>query len=208
MNRRSLMDIPDPFDDARYMVAPPPPRLVSSPARKTVRARAWFALFVCVAVDGALIAQMGVRPISGALAILGIALPLLMAIWALFAATSEERRALRAIVVPVAAAFIGLVATSATGDPSFSRALTCALLTSLFAATPAALGLWWTRHAFAGSANHRALAFGVAAALTGFLAIRLHCTNDSLAHLLQGHFLPMLVVALAVFAVARRSSRA
>jgi len=208
MSDRSLKDIPDPFDDARYMIAPPPPRLSAAPTRRSVRMRAWVALFACVLLDGALIARLGVREIGLSLAVLGIALPLAFGAWAFWMATSSEKRALRAAIIPIGAAFIGLVATSNAGDPSFARALTCAGFTSLFAAAPAAFGLWWTRRAFASSASERALVFAVAVALTGFLAIRLHCSNDSLSHLVQGHFLPMLIVVLAVFAIGRRTSRA
>jgi hypothetical protein len=95
-----------------------------------------------------------------------------------------------AIALLAAVGFVvSVVATPSIGADVFTlrSTLACAVTSSLLAALPLLAGFALFRRSLVGNAAVRTLLFGLGCALIGALLIRLHCAQESRAHLLVAH---------------------
>jgi len=211
-----LFDVPDPF--AASEPAPLPPldlaSLPASPDRGRVQALRLAAVIVALAFEALLVVGIGAREVARLpRAVLGYGVLALLLASPVALLPLRGARARRGAFVAVAllAGAIFVVASllsAGEGDRSAVAMAECAVAALAMAAGPTVLAVYAMRHAFASGAGWRTGALGLASGLLGAAAIRLHCPDDALAHLLVAHGAPVLLAPLAAALLGARVTRA
>jgi hypothetical protein len=213
--------IPDPFaSDAASRPAPPAPSFrepARSPTRAGVQAAQRIALTAALAYQVVCLAWF--KPHAGTRVgwtlWLGFVFPAATGLIALGAAIRRGSRGLGPPVDRViwfAMMALGVFAAGTwlfaphgfTDEPFWSEGPRCMGLTMLFAAGPAAVAALTFRHAFAAAARERAAAVGIACGALGAATMGIVCADGNAVHVLFVHGSPMIVMALAAAASARR----
>lgn len=230
---RKLDEIPDvlaPSDRTEALV-PPGPRAstrAAGPARAEVLRRRALALAVALVWLALQVLILGLRQDLARLGVsyvlAQIALPAVLSALAVGVAVGSGRDGLGAGMVPVrGVVIVGLTGMSAVALlwplpfvyvpppnalPFAPAVLVCADIVAVMGVVPLALAALALRRAFPTAARDRSAALGAASGLGAVTAMHLHCEILQPAHMLLGHMVPAVALALAAALVLRSVVRA
>jgi hypothetical protein len=207
---------PDPFEKELDSPIPAidPARLGRGVARPQLRAQRLAALILVVAWEALLLAIFGVRPdfadVPASYLLLAAVAPVFAGVSACWVGVDRRRPwALTALVLTAFAA--AQIAAGAIDWPTRFEAwrwMRCPGLIALFGGAPLLVVVVVFRHAFATrSAAHTAV-LAAATAVFAASALRLHCPNDLLLHVLLSHGMPVLGATALTAAIAQHVTRA
>ena len=221
----TIADFPDPAAGIGQL--PLPQRQASKfdrpPTRSRVAAMRASALCMALIYEGAWLAIFNKRGDLAALPrstiVAEVAIPLAAAGIAMAAATAQGvrgmgaakgRLATLALLSPTVFAAATLLAgpPDVDGEPFWSHALRCFLVTSLLGLVPLALAAWAFRRAFVAAPAWRMAALAMACSATAAATMTFLCSVGSPAHVLVGHGGLMLVAGVAGALVGRRLGEA
>jgi hypothetical protein len=208
-----LGEIADPFD----LEVPPRPAPVLAAIPRTSHWRSAVVLAAVALLLAAWVSRTGVasRPaLTPVVAFCAFGLPVCASVLA-FAGFRHRGRLgiglqmsqLVTIAVIATLGFIvSVVMTPSSGGDVFTlkSMLGCAVMSTALAALPLVGGFVAFRRTLVGNAAVRMLLFGLGCALIGALLIRVHCTQESVAHLLLGHGVALPAFGLLGALVGRR----
>jgi hypothetical protein len=208
-----LLEIPDPYaqhgDAQDHRTAQPPPKLtVASPTRTRLRTLRWRALGLGVAVAITVVAIFGhrlSRESPFALVTYGIAIPLACGMFGLWCALRDHHSRDRSFALAAmgAAVFVATAYVS-QGGGSFEGSLHCISFGTPLSCALFGLAAFATRRMFVTGAIRKTVLIGISCALVGAALHRLLCGYDTLSHVLLGHGVPIVIVALLAALTARR----
>jgi hypothetical protein len=211
-----FFDIPDPLAEDCVESATPP--LANPPAFAKTRTRAQVKFVQRIAPAAAifsavgLAAMMGLRsPTSASSLAYGVLAPLAFSALILRLAPSSLSGRVRFGFV----LFSGLLVFSLTaiqtrgpGDGSARSMMACVMAGTMMSIAPLLIAFAATRHSFVTQVALRTASLGLSAGLIGAAAVRLHCPNDALVHLLLAHGTPIVLLTAIVAAFGSRVTRA
>jgi hypothetical protein len=208
-----LLHIPDPYaHDAG--AAPPAPRVTPAPTRGMLRAIRIASTAIGVAFSIAVLTVCGHRlSIHSPLALVayGMVAPLLCGVLGLWLAARANLSRVQAIAITaLTAVFFALSAylTRADGDGTLRGCAECMWMGSWISLALFGVAAFASRHMFVTGAMRKTIVMGIACALLGAAVHRIHCDNDAFVHVLVGHGIPVMIVALCAALAARRITRA
>lgn len=216
LDPKDLLEIPDPYATLAKAELPLPnvDALPPAPTRSRTWAIRGLAIAAAIACDAALVGAMGLRAGAGltpGVVGIGVVLPLVGAAGTfavLQPSASRKARVLGAIASGIAVFLATALLTQAPGDTSAGAMLRCAIGGTMMTVGPGLLAVFSMRHAFVTGVTWRTAALGLATGLVGAAAMRLHCPNDALAHVVVGHGAAAVVAMLAAAALGSRFTRA
>jgi hypothetical protein len=207
---------PDPFERELDSPIPAidPKRLRSGVARPQLRAQRLVALVLVVAWEALLLSIFGVRPdladVPSSYLLLAAGAPVLAGASACWIGV-ERRRPWAATALVLVAFAAAQIAASAIDWPTRFEAwrwMRCPGLISLFASAPLLVVVFVFRHAFTTRGVAHTAVLAAVTAVFAASALRLHCPNDLLLHVLLSHGIPVLGATALTAALARRVTRA
>lgn len=216
-----LKEIPDPYEAIASSQPRPLPKLPSRGlGRGSLRRRRRTVLLAVLGVQVAWLLLAGVAArveLPAWFAIEAFVLPVAGAVLAWYAATLPGRLGLglpvRQLSAALAATFVlfGLSVPfapgSSTDEFTLRSTVLCAVTSTLLAGLPFAAGFVLFRRGFAGNAGLRMALFGGACGSIAAALVRVHCPKDSVAHILIGHGVAILLFSLLGAKVGRESVR-
>ncbi len=220
-----LADFPDPAAGIDRLPLPqrPASEVGRPPTRSRVAARRASALCLALIYEGAWLSIFNKRGDLAALPrstlFAEVAIPLFAAAFAIAAATFEGVRGMGAskgrlatlvLLSPAVFSAATLLAgpPDVDGEPFWSHALRCFLVTSLLGLVPLVLAGWAFRRAFVAAPAWRMAALAMACSAIAAATMTFLCSVGSPAHVLVGHGGLMLVAGVGAALIGRRVGEA